>query len=161
MGQADYWLPGGWNMVCRVCGFKYKNIDMRLRWDNVWVCYKDYEERQPQDFVRGVKDQMAVPYSSPEPADVFTGDIPVPTGEIVVGTPALYVNGILQVSGVDYTIILPQGQVAFTVPPLADYAVAWTGTWKFNSGAQAYYNVFQFAEGDGVTNVFNIYWAFI
>jgi hypothetical protein len=71
MGRADYWLPGGWNMICQVCGFKYKNVEMKLRWDNVWCCPQDWEIRQPQDFVRGVADQMGVPYQSPGGPDVF------------------------------------------------------------------------------------------
>ncbi len=162
MGRADFYLPGGWNMLCQVCGFKYKNVDMRLRWDNVWCCPEDYELRQPQDFVRGVKDQMAVPYTVTEPADVFSGPIPVPTGEIVVDTPVLYVNAVLQVAGVDYTVVLPQGQVTFTVAPPEDAVIAWTGTWLHNSGALQVFTIpFQFALGDSSTNVFNIYWAFV
>jgi hypothetical protein len=35
------------------------------------VCREDWEPRQPQDFVRGVADQQAVPWSRPEPADRF------------------------------------------------------------------------------------------
>jgi hypothetical protein len=159
MGRADYWLPGGWNMVCQVCGFKYKNTEMKLRWDNVWCCPEDWELRQPQDFVRGVKDQMAVPYSNPEPPNVFSGTLPTPTGEIVVGTPALYVNGVLTAA---YTIVLPQGQVTFTTPPPLNAAIQWTGVWLHNSGAQQKFTTpFQFAQGDGSTTVFNIYWAYV
>lgn len=161
MGRADYWLPGGWNMVCQVCGFKYKNTEMKLRWDNVWCCPEDWEVRQPQDFVRGVKDQMAIPYSNPEPPNVFDSfpPIPTPTGEIVVGTPVLYINGILTAA---YTIVLPQGQVSFTAPPPLGAAIQWTGTWLHNSGAQQLFTTpFQFAQGDGSTTVFNIYWAYV
>lgn len=61
-------------MVCQVCGFKYKNIDMKLRWDNVWCCPDDWELRQPQDFVRGVADQMSPPYTNPEPPNLFIND---------------------------------------------------------------------------------------
>lgn len=35
------------------------------------VCEGDWEPRQPQDFVRGVADKMAPPYSRVEQADVF------------------------------------------------------------------------------------------
>ena len=37
------------------------------------VCDKDYEPRQPQDFVRGVVDQQAVPWSRREASDTFVG----------------------------------------------------------------------------------------
>jgi hypothetical protein len=159
MGRADFWQPGGWNMLCVVCGFKYKNTDMKLRWDNVWVCPEDWEPRQPQDFVRGVKDQMSVPYANPEPTPTFSGDIPVPTGEIVVGTPSVYINGVLTAA---YTIQLPYGAISFTSPPASGAAIQWTGTWLHNSGAQQKFTTpFQFAIGDGATTNFNIYWSYI
>lgn len=161
MGRADFWLPGGWNMLCQVCGFKYKNVDMKERWDGVWCCPEDWELRQPQDFVRGVADDMAVPYTAPEPAPSFSGPQPVPTGNVVVGTPSLYLNGVLSNPGVDYTIILPFGQVTYAVPPALGVAVQWTGTWMFNSGVQKIFSSpFKFAQGNGSTAVFNIYWTF-
>jgi hypothetical protein len=147
-------------MLCQICGFKYKNEEMKLRWDGVWCCPEDWELRQPQDFVRGTADDMAVPYTAPEPGPSFSGPQPVPTGNCVVGTPAIYVNGVLKTSGVDYTIILPYGQVTFTAPPALGAAVQWTGTWLFNSGAQKVYaSPFKFAIGDGSTAVFSIYWT--
>lgn len=161
MGRADFYLPGGWNMVCQVCGFKYKNTEMKLRWDNVWCCPEDWELRQPQDFVRGVKDQMAIPYSNPEPPPQFDSfpPLPVPTGEIVVGTPTLYVNGQVVVPA---SIQLPWGQVTFALAPPVDAVVAWTGTWLHNSGATQVFNTpFQFANGNGSRTVFNIYWAYV
>lgn len=164
MGRADYYLPGGWNMVCQVCGFKYKNVEMKLRWDNVWCCPEDYELRQPQDFVRGVADQMAIPYSNPSPPPQFDPfpPIPTPTGNIAVGTPAIYVNGSLMNPGTDYTIVLPQGQITFTIAPALNAVIAWTGIWLFNSGAQmSFSQPFQFAQGNGGSKVYNIYWTFV
>jgi hypothetical protein len=35
------------------------------------VCDKDWEPRQPQDFVRGVADYQAPPFTRPEPSDSF------------------------------------------------------------------------------------------
>lgn len=67
--------PGQWKMVCDVCGFEYMNVDMRERWDGAWVCDKDFETRHPQEFGRTVIDEQAVPYSRPEPEDVFI-DVP-------------------------------------------------------------------------------------
>ena len=62
-------------MICDVCGFEYMNVDMRERWDGVWVCEADFETRHPQEFGRTVIDKQAVPYSRPEPEDVFI-DVP-------------------------------------------------------------------------------------
>lgn len=66
MGQSDYYLHGGWNVICDRCGFKYKNTQIRETWDGLRVCKKCFEHRQPQDFVRGVTDDMSVPWSRPE-----------------------------------------------------------------------------------------------
>jgi len=62
---------GEWDAICDVCGRKYKNTDLRKRWDGLIVCSQDYEERQPQDFVRARADQIAVPWSRPETQDIF------------------------------------------------------------------------------------------
>jgi len=35
------------------------------------VCEDDWEPRQPQDFVRGVADYQAPPWTRPEPQDQF------------------------------------------------------------------------------------------
>lgn len=43
---------------CPVCGKQYYAGDFRLRWDGLFVCRYDYEERHPQDFVRGKADNM-------------------------------------------------------------------------------------------------------
>ena len=162
MGRADYWEPKGWNMLCQVCGFKYKNVDMKERWDGVWCCPEDWELRQPQDFVRGVADPMAVPYTAPEPPVQYLGPTPTPTVDIVVGIPQIFVNGVLQVVGVNYTIVLPQGAVTFlpgNTPP-ANAIISWTGVWLHTSQLTQQFTNFQFALGDGRTTGFQIYWAY-
>ena len=73
MGKADYYKHGDYNAICDVCGFKYMASQLRKRWDNLMVCEGDFEPRQPQDFVRGVADNMSVPWSRPENADIFIG----------------------------------------------------------------------------------------
>ena len=63
--------PGKWKAVCDVCGFEYLNTDLKERWDGVMVCEKDFETRHPQEFGRTVIDEQSVPWSRPEPEDVF------------------------------------------------------------------------------------------
>lgn len=62
---------GQHKLVCDVCGEVHISSQMRRRWDNLMVCSKDWEMRQPQDFVRGVPDNQAVRPSRPEPDNVF------------------------------------------------------------------------------------------
>ena len=71
MGHADYYRHGDSNAICDACGFKYKMSQLRKRWDGLYVCSKDYEIRQPQDFVRGRVDRQVVAVSRPEGNDVF------------------------------------------------------------------------------------------
>lgn len=71
MGIADFYKKGAWNFHCDLCGRKRKSTDGKQTWNKLWVCREHREERNPQDFVRGVKDDQSVPWSRPEAADQF------------------------------------------------------------------------------------------
>lgn len=60
-----------WNVICDVCGWKYKNHELRKRWDGAMVCKKDWEPRHPQDLIKIPKDDQSVPYARPEASDQF------------------------------------------------------------------------------------------
>ena len=75
MGDADHYKHGDYNAICDKCGFKYKASQLRKTWDNLMVCKKDWEPRQPQDFVKGVKDKQTVPWARPEPENVFVDNV--------------------------------------------------------------------------------------
>ena len=62
--SGSRWAP------CDVYGYQFRSEKLRLRWDNLMVCDKDWETRHPQDFVRSVK-EGTIPWSRPEPNDVF------------------------------------------------------------------------------------------
>jgi len=62
---------GDWIAICDSCGRKLKASALRQRWDGLKVCQDDFEPRQPQDFVRGVADYQAPPWTRPEPQDQF------------------------------------------------------------------------------------------
>lgn len=64
--MGDRAVIGTYNAICDVCGFEYKAKDMRLRWDNAFVCKKDWEPRHPQDFLKGRKDRQRVPIARPD-----------------------------------------------------------------------------------------------
>lgn len=77
-----------WNVICDVCGFKYKAYELKERWDGLMVCHLDWETRHPQDLIKIPKEDTSVPWSRPEPIDVFvavtylptTADDVIPTG---------------------------------------------------------------------------------
>ena len=60
---------GTWLVNCMRCGFQRKAYQVTKTWDNLWVCMPHvkqgcFESRHPQDFVRGRKDDIAVPYTA-------------------------------------------------------------------------------------------------
>ena len=71
MSYRPRWDSGDWLAICDVCGRKFKASRLMKRWDGMMTCPDDWEPRQPQDFVRGVADFQAPPYTRPEPQDDF------------------------------------------------------------------------------------------
>jgi hypothetical protein len=76
MGHADYLRNGDYNAICDRCGCKFKFSQLKLEWDGLYVCTANgcWEPRQPQDYVKGVMDNMAVPVSRPDQPNVFIQD---------------------------------------------------------------------------------------
>ena len=77
MGVADFFARGEWNFYCDLCGAKRKSSDGRKTWDNQWVCKYHKEVRNPQDFLKGVKDDQAVPWSVPVPPYTYVSSTSV------------------------------------------------------------------------------------
>lgn len=71
MGKSDYYAKGQWNFYCDLCGAKVKSSDALKTWNNLYVCRHHKEVRNPQDFVRGVKDSVAPPWTRSQPPDTF------------------------------------------------------------------------------------------
>jgi len=76
MGHADYLRHGTYNGICDRCGSKFKFSDLKLEWDGLYVCTANgcWEPRQPQDYVKGVMDNMSVPVSRPDQPPVYIQD---------------------------------------------------------------------------------------
>ena len=70
MSHRGRW-PGTWRVICDVCGFEFPSDEVKLRWDNLIVCHKDWETKHPQLMVRVREEQGGVPFSRPEAEDQF------------------------------------------------------------------------------------------
>ena len=68
------YIKGEFWRICDRCGLRFRKSDTFKTWDGLWVCKGDFETRQPQDFVRGVKDKQTVPEPRPDPPDYFLAD---------------------------------------------------------------------------------------
>jgi len=66
------WKSGGHWTNCEVCGFTYRNQDLKERWDGLITCKEDWEPRHRQDITRAVKDDTSPKgiHRAP-PVDVF------------------------------------------------------------------------------------------
>jgi len=64
-------ISGDWNAICDVCGFKFKASELKERWDGLKVCEKDWETRHPQELIRPIREQQALPWTRPEGTDQF------------------------------------------------------------------------------------------
>ncbi len=51
-----------YNVICDVCGFKYKASELKQRWDGPMVCKEDWEPRNILDFYRTRNDVHKLPY---------------------------------------------------------------------------------------------------
>jgi hypothetical protein len=70
MIKKTYWRSGSWNVICDVCGEKFKADQLRKRWDGLMVCSEDWEIRHPQDLIRPIKERNSVPWTRPRPTDI-------------------------------------------------------------------------------------------
>jgi len=69
--RNTWWKTGQYNALCDVCGFKFKSVELRQRWDGLMVCEKDWETRHPQELIRPIQDQNKLPWTRPESNDSF------------------------------------------------------------------------------------------
>lgn len=69
--MKNYFKDGSWNIICDVCGFRFKAEEVIKRWDGLYVCKEDFEVRHPLDFLRVRQENVSVPYVRPEPPDQF------------------------------------------------------------------------------------------
>lgn len=65
MSGTGYFLPGSADAMCDECGRIVKLAELRKRWDGAYVDERCWEPRHPQDFVRAVRDNPALPVTRP------------------------------------------------------------------------------------------------
>jgi len=61
-----------YNAICDVCGFKFKNYELKKRWDGYMVCDADWETRHIADFYRTKNDTHNLPFTRPDSAAELT-----------------------------------------------------------------------------------------
>lgn len=66
--------------ICDASGFECKLSELVRQWDGAMVLPRFLDQRHPQDFVTGRRESV-LPYTRPEPADVF-----VTTNQVTPGS---------------------------------------------------------------------------
>lgn len=75
IGRADYLNLGDWNALCTLCGRKRKasemvQVEQGIPGAGQYMCPEHRWHRNPQDFVRGMPDDMTPPWVQTNP-DIF------------------------------------------------------------------------------------------
>ena len=71
MADDRYYVPGSFYRIDDRTGFKVRAERTKKEWNGLIVREQSWEPRQPQDFVRGRKDQMTVPDARPRSPNSF------------------------------------------------------------------------------------------
>jgi hypothetical protein len=71
MADDKHYVPGSFYRICDITGFKVRAERTRKMWSGTIRRIASWEARQPQDFVKGVKDDQAVPDPRPRQVDRF------------------------------------------------------------------------------------------
>lgn len=99
-GGRDFYQSGAWNLMCAYCGRKRKNTEV-LRDDQfargLWCCPDHRDLRHPQEFARGIKEDMNVPFVQPPivnfvslnlefPVEIFPPSVTLILGNLFIAT---------------------------------------------------------------------------
>lgn len=73
MGTKLVFKPGSFYRICDRTGFAVRAEHTQKQWNNIIVRNRSFEERQPQDFVRGRRDDQTVPQPRPRQTNQYLG----------------------------------------------------------------------------------------
>jgi hypothetical protein len=79
--MRNYLVLGKWNVVCDRCGFKFKNDQLKKEWTGLMVCHTCWEPRHPQTLIKVPEECIGVPWSRPEPDEVYVATDAIQTEE--------------------------------------------------------------------------------
>lgn len=143
--RSTWWKSGQFNVLCDVCGFKFKSIDLRQRWDGLMVCQNDWETRHPQELIRPIQDQNKLPWTRPEPPNQYVSVTYSVVPQALVTIPNIVIStsdvGTVYLSTLQGTV--PVGQVI--VPVYIETGVSLGGlvtgtTWAVGTVFNVYNN---------------------
>ena len=74
--RTTEWKRGSFSVLCDRCGFKYKAEQLKEEYDGLMVCHgpntlQCWEPRHPQEMIRPLPEPAKLPWTRPEPPDVY------------------------------------------------------------------------------------------
>ena len=75
MADDKHFVGGSFYRICDMTGFKIRAERTAKQWNSLIVRDQSWEPRQPQDFVKGVRDEQAAPEPRPRQTNVFLGPL--------------------------------------------------------------------------------------
>jgi hypothetical protein len=114
MPADKYYVPGSFWRISDRTGFKVRSYNTRKEWNNLIVERRVWEARQPQDFVKGVKDDQTVPEARPRQPDTFI--------ELNTTGPRFYCYNNNHMNGAQFLVLQgPDGAVDFGINSESNY----------------------------------------
>ncbi len=98
MADDKHYVPGDFYRLCDISGFKVRANRTKKQWNNYIVREQSFELRQPQDFVRGVRDDQTVPEPRPRQVNVFLQN------QTTINSPTPYGPGTAVITVADVSI---------------------------------------------------------
>lgn len=74
-------ILGQYNAYCDSCGFKFKNVQLRLRYDGFMVCKKCWHPRNYQELLKARTEDLRLPFVRDR--DLATNPVPINYSRIV------------------------------------------------------------------------------
>ncbi len=104
--------PGRFWRICDRSGLRIWDADSKKEWTGLMIRNKSWEERHPQDFVRGVADPQNVPEVRPVQTTTFIGPLgTVTTASVAAGISVIPVQqSARMLPGDIITIMLDNGE---------------------------------------------------
>lgn len=112
MADDKHYVGGSFYRICDMTGFKVRAERTRKEWYGTIRRNQSWEPRQPQDFVRGVRDDQNVQDARPRSVDQFQGPLgTVTTAAASAGDSTLQVQTTARMAVGDFlTIMLANGE---------------------------------------------------
>lgn len=116
MGTKLFYKPGGFYRICDRTGFAVRAGHTRKQWNNIIVRDQSFEERQPQDFVRGRKDDQTVPEPRPRSVPVYLGvSTTLAQATVEGGAFSSGFSGGFDIAGAGIVLLVVESVVGFNV----------------------------------------------